>query len=70
MALQPSYGHYFRRVNHEWRKGYKVQTTGAEHYLSDPVLSHVVVISISGGYNDYQVNMSTYVLHTIIEELD
>lgn len=55
VALQPSYGHYFRRVNSEWRKGYKVQTTGAGHYLSDPVLSHVVVISISGGYNDYQV---------------
>lgn len=56
MALQPSLGHYFAHVNHEWRKGYEVQTTRAGHYVSDPVLSHVVVISISGSYNDYQVN--------------
>lgn len=56
MALQPSLGDYFVRVNHEWRKGYEVQTTRAGHYVADPVLSHVVVISISGSYNDYQVN--------------
>ncbi|XP_004304699.1 PREDICTED: uncharacterized protein LOC101294782 [Fragaria vesca subsp. vesca] len=55
VALQPSFGHYFRHINREWRKGYEVQTTAAGHYLSDPVLSNVVVISISGGYNDYQV---------------
>ncbi|XP_024182138.1 uncharacterized protein LOC112187528 isoform X2 [Rosa chinensis] len=55
VALQPSYGHYFRHVNREWRKGYEVQTTAAGHYLSGPALSNVVVISISGGYNDYQV---------------
>lgn len=70
MALQPSYGHYFRHVNREWRKGYEVQTTAAGHYLSGPALSNVVVISISGGYNDYQVSMLTHVLNTIIEELD
>ncbi|KAL6135863.1 hypothetical protein ACLB2K_068088 [Fragaria x ananassa] len=55
VALQPSFGHYFKHINREWRKGYEVQTTAAGHYLSDPVLSNVVVISISGGYNDYQV---------------
>ncbi|XP_050381823.1 uncharacterized protein LOC126798805 isoform X2 [Argentina anserina] len=54
IALQPSYAHYYRYVNREWRKGYEVQTTAAGHYLSDPPLSNVVVISISGGYNDYQ----------------
>lgn len=66
MALQPSYGHCFRRVNHEWRKGCEVPTTGAGHDGSDPVFSHGVVISISGGYNDYQVNMLSHVFNTII----
>lgn len=56
LALQPSLGHYFARVNHEWRMGFEAQRTHAGHYVSDPVLSHVVVISISGGYHDYQVN--------------
>ena len=55
MALQPSLGHYFARVNSKWREGYKVQTTNTGHYVSDPALSHVVVVSISGAYNDYQV---------------
>ncbi|KAF7819473.1 GPI inositol-deacylase isoform X1 [Senna tora] len=55
LALQPSLVHYFAHVNREWREGYKVQTTNTGRYLlSDPVLSHVVVISISGTYNDYQ----------------
>lgn len=55
MALQPSLGHYFADVNQEWRTGYEVQTSRTGHYASDPVLSHVVVISISGGVHDYQV---------------
>ena len=55
MALQPSLGHFFSRVNTEWRKGYEVQTTRAGRWLSAPTLSHVVVISVSGGIRDYQV---------------
>lgn len=55
VALQPSLGHYFARVNSKWREGYKVQTTNTGRYVSDPVLSNVVVVSISGAYNDYQV---------------
>ncbi|XP_048327916.2 uncharacterized protein LOC107415154 isoform X1 [Ziziphus jujuba] len=66
LALQPSLGHYFARVNHEWRMGYQVQRTHAGHYVSDPVLSHVVVISISGGYHDYQVRSKLESLDGIV----
>ncbi|PON44025.1 GPI inositol-deacylase PGAP1-like [Parasponia andersonii] len=66
LALQPSLGYYFARVNNEWRKGYEVQTTRAGHYASDPVLSHVVVISITGGYNDYQVRSKLESLDGIV----
>ncbi|KAB2614050.1 GPI inositol-deacylase-like [Pyrus ussuriensis x Pyrus communis] len=66
VALQPSLGHYFERVNDEWRKGYEVQTTRAGHHMSGPVLSHVVVISISGGYNDYQVRSKSESLDGIV----
>lgn len=55
VALQPSLGHYFTQINEEWREGYQVQTTQAGRFVSDPPLSHIVVISISGGYYDYQV---------------
>lgn len=55
VALQPSLGHYYAHVNNEWKKGYEIQTSRSGKYLSDPLLSRVVVISISGGYNDYQV---------------
>jgi pimeloyl-ACP methyl ester carboxylesterase len=55
LALQPSLGHYFAQVNREWKKGYEVQTSPGGNYVSDPLLSGVVVVSISGGYNDYQV---------------
>ncbi|XP_075515197.1 uncharacterized protein LOC142549872 isoform X5 [Primulina tabacum] len=54
VALQPSLGHYYSHVNHEWRKGYEVQTSQSGRDIADPLLSHVVVVSISGGYNDYQ----------------
>ncbi|KAI3474959.1 hypothetical protein Pfo_030270 [Paulownia fortunei] len=54
VALQPSLGHYYAHVNQACRKGYEVQTSRAGHYVSDPLLSHVVIVSISGGYNDYQ----------------
>lgn len=55
LALQPSLGHYFSRVNQEWKKGYEVQTSPGGSYVADPLLSGVVVVSIAGGYNDYQV---------------
>ncbi|KAK6913024.1 GPI inositol-deacylase PGAP1-like [Dillenia turbinata] len=55
VALQPSYGHYVSHVNRLWKKGYEVQASLSGHFLSEPVLSHVVVVSISGGVNDYQV---------------
>lgn len=61
LALQPSLGRYFARVNQEWRKGYEVQRTHAGRYVSDPVLSHVVVISVSGGYHDYQVSVYLHI---------
>ncbi|KAI4350570.1 hypothetical protein L6164_005017 [Bauhinia variegata] len=66
LALQPSLGHYFARVNHEWREGYKVQTTNTGRYVSDPLLSRVVVVSISGGYNDYQVRSKLSSLDNIV----
>lgn len=55
LALLPSLGYYFARVNRDWRKGYDAQTSRAGHLISDPALSRVVVVSITGGYNDYQV---------------
>ncbi|GER51917.1 GPI inositol-deacylase PGAP1-like protein, partial [Striga asiatica] len=63
VALQPSLGHYYAHVNEAWRKGYEGQTSRSGHYLSTPLLSHVVIVSISGGYNDYQVR-------TKLESLD
>ncbi|KAJ7974736.1 GPI inositol-deacylase [Quillaja saponaria] len=66
VALQPSLGHYFARVNEQWKEGYKVQTTSTGRYVSDPVLSNVVVVSISGGYNDYQVRSKSESLDNIV----
>ncbi|XP_044466690.1 uncharacterized protein LOC123196684 isoform X2 [Mangifera indica] len=66
LALQPSLGYYFASVNHEWRKGYDVHTTSTGHHVSDPRLSHVVVVSISGGYNDYQVRSELESLDGIV----
>jgi glycosylphosphatidylinositol deacylase len=60
VALQPSLGHYFAHVNQQWRKGYEVETTRTGRYVSGPVLSNVVIISISGGYHDYQVDISLH----------
>ncbi|XP_073019053.1 uncharacterized protein [Primulina eburnea] len=64
VALQPSLGHYYSHVNHEWRKGYEVQTS--QSGIADPLLSHVVVVSISGGYNDYQVRSKLESLDGIV----
>ncbi|XWS44062.1 hypothetical protein CRYUN_Cryun15aG0012500 [Craigia yunnanensis] len=66
VALQPSLGHYYESINEEWRKGYEVQTTRTGHYVSGPKLSHVVVVSISGGYNDYQVRSKLESLDGIV----
>lgn len=66
LALQPSLGHYYSSVNNEWRKGYMGQTSQSGHYLSDPLLSNVVVVSISGGYNDYQVRSKLESLDEIV----
>ncbi|CAK9317462.1 unnamed protein product [Citrullus colocynthis] len=66
LALQPSLGRYFTRVNQEWRKGYEVQITRSGYFASDPLLSHVVVVSISGGYHDYQVRSKLESLDGIV----
>ncbi|XP_073124851.1 uncharacterized protein [Henckelia pumila] len=66
VALQPSLGHYYSHVNHEWRKGFEVQTSQSGHDMADSLLSHVVVVSISGGYNDYQVRSKLEFLDGIV----
>ncbi|KAJ8750106.1 hypothetical protein K2173_014021 [Erythroxylum novogranatense] len=66
VALQPSLGHYFEHVNQAWKKGYEAQITHTEQYVSNPLLSHVVVVSISGGYNDYQVRSKLESLDDIV----
>lgn len=66
LALQPSLGHYYTQVNNEWRKGYKARISRAGRYLSGPSLSNVVVVSISGGYNDYQVRSKLESLDGIV----
>ncbi|KAI3706527.1 hypothetical protein L6452_24330 [Arctium lappa] len=55
VALQPSLGHYYEYINKEWRKGYEVQTSRTGAHSSSHQLSRVIVVSISGGGNDYQV---------------
>ncbi|KAI9086500.1 hypothetical protein K1719_031584 [Acacia pycnantha] len=59
-------GVYFQCVNQEWREGYKVQTSNTGRYVSDPVLSRVVVVSISGAYNDFQVRSKLTSLDNIV----
>ncbi|KAL3526141.1 hypothetical protein ACH5RR_014513 [Cinchona calisaya] len=66
LALQPSLGHYYASVNNEWREGYMDQTSQSRHYPSVPVLSRIVVVSISGGYNDYQVRSKLQSLDGIV----
>ncbi|CAN8266237.1 unnamed protein product [Cochlearia groenlandica] len=66
LALQPSLGHYFAQVNQEWRKGYEVQTSPGGSYMSEPLLTGVVVVSIAGGYNDYQVRSKLESLDGIV----
>ncbi|XP_020531199.1 uncharacterized protein LOC18447579 isoform X1 [Amborella trichopoda] len=66
VALQPSLGHFFSRVNHAWRKGYEIQTSRSGRWLSDPLLSNVIVVSITGGIRDYQVRSKLASLDGII----
>ncbi|WZY78897.1 hypothetical protein YC2023_025281 [Brassica napus] len=66
LALQPSLGHYFAKVNREWRKGYEVQTSPGGSHVSEPLLCGVVVVSIAGGYNDYQVRSKLESLDGIV----
>ncbi|KAG9141981.1 hypothetical protein Leryth_009335 [Lithospermum erythrorhizon] len=66
LALQPSLGQFYARINQEWRKGYEVQTSRSGRYISDGPLSRVVVVSISGGYNDYQVRSKLESLDGIV----
>ncbi|KAL3677735.1 hypothetical protein R1sor_020691 [Riccia sorocarpa] len=57
LPLQPSLGHLFNRVNDAWRKGYEapLKRVGRVRRKSEPSLARVVVISIFGGTQDYQV---------------
>lgn len=49
LAVQPSFGRFFTRVNDAWIRGY-------EPVKGDrSALSNVVVVSITGGARDYQV---------------
>ncbi|CAL9064314.1 GPI inositol-deacylase-like isoform X1 [Musa acuminata AAA Group] len=66
IALQPSLGHYFSQVNEKWRKGYEMQTNNIGHIISGPKLSHVVIVSVSGGIYDYQVRSKLASLDGIV----
>lgn len=63
VALQPSLGYYYTSINQKWQEGYLIQ---GRSYASYPTLSHVVVISISGGINDYQVRSKLETLDGIV----
>ncbi|KNA13999.1 hypothetical protein SOVF_111530 isoform B [Spinacia oleracea] len=66
VALQPSLGYYYTSINQKWKEGYQIQGPHAQSYASQPMLSHVVVISISGGINDYQVRSKLETLDGIV----
>ncbi|XP_008783007.2 uncharacterized protein LOC103702377 isoform X2 [Phoenix dactylifera] len=66
VALQPSLGHFFSKVNEEWKKGYEMQITHAGHFVSSPKLSNVVVVSVAGGVHDYQVRSKLASLDGIV----
>ncbi|KAG6557641.1 hypothetical protein Mapa_000922 [Marchantia paleacea] len=56
LPLQPSLGHFFTRVNDAWRKGYETpRTRTGRKRNAEPLLSRVVVVSVFGGTQDYQV---------------
>ncbi|XP_048495141.1 uncharacterized protein LOC104883248 isoform X3 [Beta vulgaris subsp. vulgaris] len=66
VTLQPSLGYYYTSVNQKWQEGYHIQVPHAQSYASHPTLSHVVMISISGGINDYQVRSKLESLDGIV----
>ncbi|XP_020696935.1 uncharacterized protein LOC110110005 isoform X3 [Dendrobium catenatum] len=66
VALQPSLGHYFSQVNHEWKKGFIPQAGHSGHTLYGSKLSHVLVVSVSGGFYDYQVRSKLASLDGIV----
>ncbi|KAF9607813.1 hypothetical protein IFM89_001534 [Coptis chinensis] len=66
VALQPSLGHYYHLVNQKWRKGYEVELTHIGRQVSEPTLSHVIVVSISGNILDYQVRSKLETLDGIV----
>ncbi|KAL9231516.1 hypothetical protein vseg_006738 [Gypsophila vaccaria] len=66
VALQPSLGYYYASVNQRWREGYKMQVPTSQNHKSQSMLSDVVVISISGGINDYQVRSKLEALDDIV----
>lgn len=50
-------GYYYSSINKKWREGYHFEVPGGRNHVPNPALSNVVVISISGGINDYQVSL-------------
>ncbi|XP_020102925.1 uncharacterized protein LOC109720311 isoform X2 [Ananas comosus] len=62
VALQPSLGHFFSKVNGEWRQGYEKHSS----QTSSPKLSNVIVVSVSGGIHDYQVRSKLASLDGIV----
>ncbi len=55
LAVQPSFGHFFSRVNDAWISGFRPAHMKGARWVA-PSLSNVVVVSVAGGARDYQVN--------------
>ncbi|XP_024528955.1 GPI inositol-deacylase [Selaginella moellendorffii] len=68
LALQPSLGHFFSRINKAWRMGYSSprSRSGRPRPSSEAPLSDVIVISLPGGIYDYQVRSRMASLDTIV----
>ncbi|XP_068637444.1 GPI inositol-deacylase isoform X2 [Aristolochia californica] len=66
VALQPSLGHFYSQVNREWLNGYGFKSSDYGHGVSNPSLSHVIVVSVSGGIHDYQVRSKLASLDGIV----
>ncbi|CAK9226433.1 unnamed protein product [Sphagnum troendelagicum] len=54
LAVQPSFGHFFSRVNDAWISGFRPAHMKGARWVA-PSLSNVVVVSVAGGARDYQV---------------
>ncbi|KAF9600394.1 hypothetical protein IFM89_008743 [Coptis chinensis] len=66
LILPGPLGHYYHLVNQKWRKGYEVELTHTGRQVSEPTLSHVIVVSISGNILDYQVQSKLKTLDGIV----